>query len=176
MGKQGVDGTSMRDLAAAADLNVATLYHYFPSKQDLLRAVLEERGYMEALAGPSPTNWDDTPGTVAELFADMVKSTVDIEDFVRLMLGETLRGDETALSVGRELLTQTQASLERWLEDSYPDLCERHGADSLAYMLRALLIGIFFEHLAGTIGGEDPHEALRERALTVVRVLEDREG
>ncbi|HLH27545.1 MAG TPA: helix-turn-helix domain-containing protein, partial [Acidimicrobiales bacterium] len=30
MSQSGVDGTSMRDLAAAAGLNVASLYHYFP--------------------------------------------------------------------------------------------------------------------------------------------------
>ena len=45
MSQRGVDGTSMRDLAAAAGLNVASLYHYFPSKRDLLEAVLVEHGY-----------------------------------------------------------------------------------------------------------------------------------
>ena len=38
-------GISMRQLADACGLNVATIYHHFPSKADLLRAVLEERGY-----------------------------------------------------------------------------------------------------------------------------------
>ncbi len=61
MSQQGVDGTSMRSLAAATGLNVATLYHYFPSKRDLLVAVLEERGFLDtpgvatpALTGPGP--------------------------------------------------------------------------------------------------------------------------
>ena len=44
MSQRGVDGTSMRDLAGAAGLNVASLYHYFPSKRDLLEAVLVEQG------------------------------------------------------------------------------------------------------------------------------------
>ena len=44
MSQHGVTGTSMRSLAGATGLNVATLYHYFPSKRDLLVAVLEERG------------------------------------------------------------------------------------------------------------------------------------
>ena len=30
MAQRGVDGTSVRDLASAAGLNVASLYHYFP--------------------------------------------------------------------------------------------------------------------------------------------------
>ena len=34
----------MRDLASAAGLNVASLYHYFPSKRDLLESVLDRAG------------------------------------------------------------------------------------------------------------------------------------
>ena len=55
MAQQGVDGTSMRTLATATGLNVASLYHYFPSKRDLLVAVLEERGLVEDLATTTPT-------------------------------------------------------------------------------------------------------------------------
>ena len=36
----------MRDLASAAGLNVASLYHYFPSKRDLLESVLIEQGFL----------------------------------------------------------------------------------------------------------------------------------
>src|SRR5215469_8490480 len=46
MAQRGVDGTSMRDLASAAGLNVASLYHYFPSKRELLEAVLVEHGFL----------------------------------------------------------------------------------------------------------------------------------
>ena len=62
MSERGVDGTSMRDLAAAAGLNVASLYHYFPSKRELLEAVLVEHGFLPMEpddlapdADPSPT-------------------------------------------------------------------------------------------------------------------------
>ena len=34
MSEQGSAGASMRQLAAACGLNVATIYHYFPSKAD----------------------------------------------------------------------------------------------------------------------------------------------
>ena len=51
MSQRGVDGTSMRDLAGAAGLNVASLYHYFPSKRDLLEAVLVEHGLFPVQAG-----------------------------------------------------------------------------------------------------------------------------
>jgi AcrR family transcriptional regulator len=38
---QGVDGTSMAQIASLADTGVGTLYGYFPSKDDLLRQVLQ---------------------------------------------------------------------------------------------------------------------------------------
>ncbi|HEY3139935.1 MAG TPA: TetR/AcrR family transcriptional regulator [Acidimicrobiales bacterium] len=42
MGERGYDGTSTRDIAAAADVTVAALYYHFPSKLDLLREFLHE--------------------------------------------------------------------------------------------------------------------------------------
>jgi AcrR family transcriptional regulator len=43
MARGGAHGTSMRAVASACGLNVATLYHYFPSKRDLLRAAIAHR-------------------------------------------------------------------------------------------------------------------------------------
>ena len=51
MSQRGVDGTSMRDLAGAAGLNVASLYHYFPSKQRSARSGPGGTGFP---AGPGP--------------------------------------------------------------------------------------------------------------------------
>src|SRR5258706_2951649 len=42
--QRGFEGTSMRDIAAAASLNVASSYYYFPSKEELLWAVWEKGG------------------------------------------------------------------------------------------------------------------------------------
>lgn len=40
MGEKGYDGTSIRDIAAKANVSVAALYYYYPSKLDLLREFL----------------------------------------------------------------------------------------------------------------------------------------
>jgi AcrR family transcriptional regulator len=42
MGEKGYEGTSTRDIAAAANVSVAALYYHFPSKLDLLRQFLHE--------------------------------------------------------------------------------------------------------------------------------------
>ncbi|MCL4423555.1 MAG: TetR/AcrR family transcriptional regulator [Actinobacteria bacterium] len=174
MAQQGVDGTSMRDLANAAGLNVATLYHYFPSKADLLTAVLTERGYEDLLEAPSATSSNEPKAAgLKELIDDQLRSMLDLEDFVRLMLGEALRGDPTALAVGTELLNATQAAFERWLEDCEPELSSELGAGPLSRLLRALLVGLFVEHAAGIIRGE-PDDPFAGRASEIAAILSAR--
>ncbi len=155
MAQQGVDGTSMRTLAAATGLNVASLYHYFPSKRDLLVAVLEERGLVENLANASrPSLSQDSAANVGDLLFDILRSMLDVEDFIRLMLGEVMRGDETASAVGTELFDATQASLEHWLGEHDPPLCPSGDVAAMARMLRSLLVGLFVEHVAGVLDGD----------------------
>lgn len=55
--RQGFDGTSMRDIAAAANMKAASMYYHFPSKEELLWSVWEKGGLeqvsraREAIAG-----------------------------------------------------------------------------------------------------------------------------
>jgi AcrR family transcriptional regulator len=176
MGQRGVDGTSMRDLATAAGLNVASLYHYFPSKRDLLVAVLAERGFVEEVAAaPRPSLTRDPADLLADLLDDMLRSMLEVEDFIRLMLGEVMRGDATANEVGSDLFGATQESLETWLRESQPDLCEGAGAPAVARVLRTMLIGLFFEHVAGVLDDKgDPAASFRLRAEEAARVLRAR--
>jgi AcrR family transcriptional regulator len=177
MSQRGVDGTSMRDLAAAAGLNVASLYHYFPSKRDLLVAVLEARGFLSEMAGAAPAEGEpDSPTLLADLLEDMLRSMLEVEDFIRLMLGEVMRGDETAVGVGRDLLSATQEALERWLVDTQPELCAVAGAAPVARMLRSMLIGLFFEHVAGVLSEPDADVsvAFGVRAREAAAVLRSR--
>lgn len=162
MAQRGVDGTSMRDLAAAAELNVASLYHYFPSKRDLLESVLVEQGFMPVQA-PRPegeVGTDAAPANVAEVLADVLVSVFEVEDFVRLMVGETLRDEPTARGVGRDLFIAFESALEGWVEQYRPDLAERTGADAVARLLGALVLGIFVQHAAGVLPGEQDLTAL----------------
>ncbi len=176
MSQSGVDGTSMRDLAAAAGLNVASLYHYFPSKRELLVAVLREHGFVDDLTSSSVPTLHRGPVRVelGDLLAEMLDSMLEVEDFVRLMLGEVLRGDETAHAVGLDLFQATKDSLENWLAENQPDRCPPEDRAALARVLRAVIVGLFFEHVTGVLEehGTPTAEVLRERALEAARFLE----
>ncbi len=154
MSQRGVDGTSMRDLASAADLNVASLYHYFPSKRDLLEAVLVEQGVLPLQA---PLIDLDGAGTgepsLADLLTDILVSMFEVEDFVRLMIGEAMRGESTARAVGLDLITSFQDHIEGWIAKNRPDLDERAGAGEVARLLSAMVVGVFILNSAGVISG-----------------------
>jgi hypothetical protein len=95
-----------------------------------------------------------------------------VEDFIRLMLGEVMRGEETANAVGGDLFGATQESFERWLTDTKPELCAGAGAPAVARVLRAWLIGLFFEHVAGVLDDPaDPAGSFRTRAEELAAVL-----
>lgn len=174
MAQHGVDGTSMRSLAAATGLNVASLYHYFPSKRDLLVAVLEERGFIDDLAvAAEPALSRDPVLSLADLLTDILESMLEVEDFVRLMLGEVLRGDQTAQAVGTELFAATESSLELWLSDQRPRLCPAGEETALARLLRSLLVGLLIEHLAGVLeGGRGSTAVFRARAEEIAALIE----
>lgn len=175
MAQNGVDGTSMRDLAGATGLNVASLYHYFPSKRDLLVAVLEEHGFVDSLVTAAPPALAPDRATgLADLLGDILTSMLEVEDFVRLMLGEVMRGDDTAHAVGVELFRATQVSLERWLEENWPGLSGPEERRAMARTLRASLVGMFIEHVAGVLvdDGTDPGKVFRQRARESAELFE----
>ena len=169
MAQRGVDGTSMRDLASAAGLNVASLYHYFPSKRDLLEAVLVEQGFLPVRAAQPVPDSDALAGsTLAAMLADIIVSMFQVDDFVRLMVGEAIRGDQTARNVGLDLFSTFQVSIEEWISKHSPDLAERAGAAQVARFLSAMVVGLYVEHAAGVIS----EEAEDLTALAVQRAKE----
>jgi len=46
---KGFHGTSMRDIAREADITEGLIYHYFASKRDLFRAIIEEHSFLPLL-------------------------------------------------------------------------------------------------------------------------------
>jgi AcrR family transcriptional regulator len=154
MSKRGVDGTSMRDLASAAGLNVASLYHYFPSKRDLLESVLVEHGFLPVKAHTEAQDGGDTEPPMQLLLSEILLSMFEVEDFVRLMVGEAMRDVTTARAIGLDLFTTFQNSIEEWIRSHRPDLDERVGAPAVARMLSAMVVGVVVEHAAGVLEGE----------------------
>jgi AcrR family transcriptional regulator len=78
--QQGFHGTGMREIARTVGINEASLYHYFPSKEQLLDAVLFEPddAGRPALAPAFPTGFDGH--TLAALHDWLVQVLLGILD------------------------------------------------------------------------------------------------
>jgi AcrR family transcriptional regulator len=151
MSEHGAAGTSMRQLAGACGCNVATIYHYFPSKAHLLRAVIDERRYGERMAAETPPVDPALPPgeRLAALLRWLWSHTVDEQVVLRLIIGEGLHGDEGAQSSARDLVDALDAGLTEWLGDGFPELRARAVDPAVAARLvRRHLLALVAEHLA----------------------------
>jgi AcrR family transcriptional regulator len=172
MSQRGVDGTSMRDLAGAAGLNVASLYHYFPSKRDLLEAVLVEHGFFPVQADSESRDGRTADSPLEVLLGEILVSMFEVEDFVRLMVGEAIRAETTARAVGLDLFTTFRVSIEDWIRHNRPDLDERVGAAAVARLLSAMIVGVFVEHASGVLDeGQDLTALALQRAREAAAIL-----
>lgn len=171
MAEGGVHAMSMRRLANELGINVATIYHYFPSKADLLREVVNHQDYATLLAQVPPVDPDAAP---AERLGNLLRwiwtemGTQD--DMWRLLLGESLRGDSDVLAPAAELSTLFEATLVRWLDQLLPDLAEELGSNTVsARVLRGVIYGFFVEYLP--LAADDREPFFRKRADEVARVF-----
>ncbi|HEX7134099.1 MAG TPA: helix-turn-helix domain-containing protein [Iamia sp.] len=144
MSERGASATSMRALASACGLNVAALYHYFPSKHALLRAVIEERRYGAQIeAMPVPDLRLPAPERLTALVIDMWDGALAEATIWRLLLTEAIHGDGTAREVGSELLTTLEAGLRDTLPRLFPELAVE--VDVAARTVASTLVTLMLE-------------------------------
>lgn len=146
----GASGMSMRRLASTCGLNVATIYHYFPSKADLLEALIEERRYGERMASEDPPVDPSLSARrrFVSFFTWVAARTLEEETVLRLLLGEGLHGNDTARGSARELLAALDGTLTGWLEAGFPELSPATPPALAARLVRAALLSLATEHLA----------------------------
>ena len=97
--KKGFRGTTTRDLAAQADVNEAIIFRYFKTKEDLYRAILEEKmqhgraAKDEELSGLAENGSVEFLETVGRRFLEKHEQDTT---FIRLLLFSALEGQELA--------------------------------------------------------------------------------
>lgn len=166
MGEQGAPTTTMRQLADACSVNVATLYHYFPSKSELLRAVIEERGYgedLDSMVEPPVTRRGAPSTRLASLLEFLAREALAAEAVWRLMLGEAVHSDNDAIAMARQLNTGLEVALNRWIPDLVPEFDGDVAA--LSRLLRSQLFGVMIEVLVSTDLDRDALVLQRSREL-----------
>jgi AcrR family transcriptional regulator len=120
MAEQGEKAMSMRALADACDVNVAALYYYFDSKDDLLRSVIEERHYLPQLQQLERPAAKGRVGALTELIVATWDGAAAEEDVWRVLLSESLRNNATAIAQSTTILLQVEAAFRDVVTESFP--------------------------------------------------------
>jgi len=148
MSASGSAGMSMRQLALACGVQVAAIYHYFPSKDALLQSVVQERRYDTRLAEGE----DLPPIDPAAPLADRVRAVFSIfwtgaleeEPVLRLLLGEALRNQPAAMPTGMALLEVLGTGVQAMLAEHAPELAD---PDTVARVFTAQIFAGFISHI-----------------------------
>ena len=94
--EQGVDGASLRTIARDAKTNIGMVYYYFPTKDDLFLAIVEEKyaallHELEQLLAPPPVGHEGTTrDRLRKVFARIGALSPEELDVVRLVVREAL--------------------------------------------------------------------------------------
>jgi AcrR family transcriptional regulator len=105
MADRGYHSTSLRQLANEAGITLGTLYHYFPSKEELLSELIDDA--MRPLLATLDHVIDEAGSDPADALRDM------IESFIRIALEEI--GRAVVLIADNELHSLSPDRLERAL-------------------------------------------------------------
>lgn len=93
--QKGFARASNRDVAREAGITTGLIYYYFASKEDLLKAALEERSPVQIMTQVTPEMLEQPPEMLLPLLLRRVLSLVEGEQFlsiIRVMLPEVLHG------------------------------------------------------------------------------------
>jgi AcrR family transcriptional regulator len=153
--ERGTTAVSMRELADAAGVTVPGLYYHFASKADLIREVYRARGFGRA---PEEIPLPD-PAPIDAIVVDEAKREftrfVAEREFLSLMQGEAVLGDEDALAVGRQLAERWRARWVMVLERA-TDVAEGADLAAAADSIATFLWGLFVEYLRRNDDAVDP--------------------
>jgi AcrR family transcriptional regulator len=95
--QKGYDATSVKQISTAAGVAVGLLYHYFPSKSEVLRAVWERHSFLPQLRTLLEVEHEQEATFVLRHIADNFSAMLDRkESLFRLMVRESQSNPEVA--------------------------------------------------------------------------------
>lgn len=173
--KQGFADTTMSGIAAAAGLHQSSLYYWYSSKEDILRAVMDQN--RESLAAARVLVGDPAPAGARlylVLYLDVMQMCRAPLDFFELesaarnqraTFGEFFRDYAELAGLLRTIATQGMANGDLQVVD--PEILVRTAL--------SLNEGSQFRYHSGIPGTEDPHGFARAAAHTLLcAILRDR--
>jgi AcrR family transcriptional regulator len=115
--KQGYHGTSMRQIADAADIALGAIYNHFSGKEALFKEVfLENHPYQEMLPAVIAASGDDPEGMVRDMARRMVDALLHRPAFLNLLFIELVEFNSVhTVELYENILPQVTQSIERMM-------------------------------------------------------------
>jgi AcrR family transcriptional regulator len=109
--KDGFDGTTTKQIATEAGVSEATLFKHFANKDELYRAILDEKSCSPLFTDPFEKiveylDKKDDFGVFYTMALNALKNHKDDTDFLRLMMYSALEGHELARSFFMNFIQQ----------------------------------------------------------------------
>jgi AcrR family transcriptional regulator len=178
---QGIDATTMADIAAAAGISAPTVFNYFGSKDGVLIALISE-GTLDAREQDRPLHWrdgKDLGSLVIELFVRVSSRTLDIagKRVWRYAESAAIRNPETELASQYQSVSEALIDVVAEFFDGLA-LTTRSGVPVSAHYLARLFHDIWIQCFFNLITNEEQtlgeHEQrVRDRLLPLVHLLFD---
>lgn len=142
--EKGFNGTSVRDIAEAAGVNIAMISYYFGSKEKLMQALFEERtsgiiNRVESLLKVESL----TPFQKIEiLIDDYIERLVEKQQFYKIMLHEQMLENNAAIStLLREQKQRNAGLIEKLIKEGQEKGVFKKGIDIVFLMNTMVGIG-----------------------------------
>jgi len=117
-GSHGFNGTTTRDVAARVGITEAALYRYFPSKEAMYQAILDERMAKPDLFAPleSIASTGDDRAVFTSLALTLLRSVEEDPSILRLLLYSALEGHELARPFQEGRIRRLRELLQTYIE------------------------------------------------------------
>ena len=171
--KRGYERASMDDIALELQATKGLLYHYFRSKEELLKAVLQEhplRVGIETLEQSVPAG--DLRRALSDVALLSLGQMREHRAFIRFLLLQAHYSHEQAELVRRELLDRWMAIFQSIIAAHLPEGA-RPKAQSLATQLVDILVASFIRsELGGRLSADDLEAYVLDAVQTVASRVE----
>jgi AcrR family transcriptional regulator len=166
--ERGFEAATMAEIAARADANINSLYRFFPNKDAVAEALMNQ--YAQALRAEYDAIHaraaDATPQELADILIDLlVKRYPQTRAFAALL---DSRSDWT--QVRRQLRTQTLADIKTALTTCAPDLDGKEAEDVATVVLNNMktMVGMIMKDAPTTPGAPDQLRLMNRLYLAAV--------
>ena len=127
----GIQGTTIRQVAAAADVNSQLIYYYFGNKVGLFRAVLEDAASrVAALLARAKASNGPPRKRLACFVSEWVKVTLDQAPALRMLHRAMLEGDKTLAAEIQRYAAGHAAQISSLIDEGKASGAFRTGLDT----------------------------------------------